>query len=147
MNLFHDEYAEANAPLRLSYHGACHYNALLDPQAPSIGVGLGLPGPAEPKAADQAHLQTAIRDSEQHMAEEQLAEFAKSDSEAALVEQQLLAKALEQSRADSDMSVLEQQLLAEALQSSRTEFYADALASAMAAKNRKASGGKSSKQM
>ena len=140
--MFHDEYAEANAPIRLSYHGACHYNALFDPLAPSIGVGLGLPGPSEPRAADQAHLATAIRDSEQQLADDELLKFAKSDSDVEMLEEQMLAKALEQSVVEQEMSSVEQQLLAEALQSSRATFFSDALASAVAAKNRKAKSSK-----
>jgi len=36
--------ASNNPPIRLSYHFGNHYNSVRDPEAPSIGVGLGLPG-------------------------------------------------------------------------------------------------------
>lgn len=31
------------SPIRLSYHQEGHYNAVVDPYEPNIGVGLGLP--------------------------------------------------------------------------------------------------------
>ncbi|CAJ0572568.1 unnamed protein product, partial [Mesorhabditis spiculigera] len=51
------------APIRLSYHENCHYNAVYDPQNSTFGVGLGLPGP-EPGHADRHLLQDAIIRSE-----------------------------------------------------------------------------------
>lgn len=45
INIFHSSYsAESTFPIRLSYHRNTHYNSLVDPDKPTIGVGLGLPG-------------------------------------------------------------------------------------------------------
>lgn len=45
INIFHSSYsAESTFPIRLSYHRNTHYNSLIDPDKPTIGVGLGLPG-------------------------------------------------------------------------------------------------------
>ena len=33
-----------DAPIRVSYHGNIHYNAVVDPHVSTFGVGLGLPG-------------------------------------------------------------------------------------------------------
>ncbi|CAD6190690.1 unnamed protein product [Caenorhabditis auriculariae] len=63
------EPAQQNAPLRLSYHGAVHYNAIVDPHAATIGVGLGLPGMV-PGAAEASLLADAMIDSERNHLEE-----------------------------------------------------------------------------
>lgn len=45
MNIFHGSYQPESAfPIRISYHRNTHYNSLVDPEKPTIGVGLGLPG-------------------------------------------------------------------------------------------------------
>ncbi len=36
--------SDENPPIRLSYHGNVHYNSVVDPYAPTVGVGLGLAG-------------------------------------------------------------------------------------------------------
>ena len=43
VNIFQTHYKSDYAPIRLSYHNKNHYNAVLDPNNPSVGVGLGLP--------------------------------------------------------------------------------------------------------
>lgn len=122
VNLFHDEYAAANPPIRLAYHGACHYSALIDPRAPAVGVGLGLPG-LEPGAADRAHLQTAIRDSEEQAVSEALVSAALVDSEADLIHDALLLSAMQESRKSAPDSFVYSDDLEEVLQRSRFEFF------------------------
>ncbi|VDM94850.1 unnamed protein product [Thelazia callipaeda] len=60
---------EANPPIRLSYHGAIHYNSVIDPTKATIGVGLGLPE-YSPGAADKSLLQEAMQKSEVQMIED-----------------------------------------------------------------------------
>uniref|UniRef100_A0A1I7UH12 ubiquitinyl hydrolase 1 n=2 Tax=Caenorhabditis tropicalis TaxID=1561998 RepID=A0A1I7UH12_9PELO len=60
---------EQNPPFRLSYHRAVHYNAILAPNVPTIGVGLGLPGMV-PGAADKDLLTKALAKSELEHIEE-----------------------------------------------------------------------------
>jgi OTU domain-containing protein 5 len=43
MNIFNGSYTTDNPPILLSYHGGNHYNSVIDPNNPSVGVGLGLP--------------------------------------------------------------------------------------------------------
>lgn len=124
VNLFHDDYAAANPPLRLAYHGACHYSALIDPRAPAVGVGLGMPG-LEPGAADRAHLQTAIRDSEELAVADALVSAAVRASETDLLQEELLRSALQESRATAPPANDE---LADVLQRSRIEYFASLLA-------------------
>ncbi|KAK0400367.1 hypothetical protein QR680_003464 [Steinernema hermaphroditum] len=61
--------ANANAPIRLSYHGKTHYNAVVDPYTATIGVGLGLPE-FKPGEADKKLLTDAIQESESQDIEE-----------------------------------------------------------------------------
>lgn len=44
INIFHSSYKTDYEPIRLSYHNGVHYNAVLNPNKPSVGVGLGLSG-------------------------------------------------------------------------------------------------------
>ncbi|EFO21711.1 hypothetical protein LOAG_06778 [Loa loa] len=61
--------AEPNPPIRLSYHGAIHYNSVIDPTKATVGVGLGLPD-YSPGAADRSLLQEALQKSEVQMIED-----------------------------------------------------------------------------
>ena len=44
INTFHSSYKSDYEPIRLSYHNSVHYNSVLNPNKPSVGVGLGLSG-------------------------------------------------------------------------------------------------------
>lgn len=48
INIFHKNYFTEYAPIRLSYHYGNHYNSVIDPENPSVGVGLGLPQLSNP---------------------------------------------------------------------------------------------------
>lgn len=61
--------AQQYPPLRLSYHRAVHYNAILAPNVPTIGVGLGLPGMI-PGEADKNLMASAMKTSELEHIEE-----------------------------------------------------------------------------
>ncbi|CAM9939233.1 unnamed protein product, partial [Choristocarpus tenellus] len=37
INIFHGGYQTSSAPIRVSYHGRNHYNAVVDPTAPTVG--------------------------------------------------------------------------------------------------------------
>jgi OTU domain-containing protein 5 len=43
LNIFQGDYVKDNYPIRMSYHEGNHYNSVIDPNNPTIGVGLGLP--------------------------------------------------------------------------------------------------------
>lgn len=60
---------QQNPPLRLSYHRAVHYNAILAPNIPTIGIGLGLPGMI-PGSADKELMSKAMKTSELEHIEE-----------------------------------------------------------------------------
>ncbi|UXI19926.1 60S ribosomal protein l17 [Sarcoptes scabiei] len=55
----------SNEPIRLSYHRNSHYNSIIDPHKPSIGVGLGFPSFKTGHQIEEKSLETALRISEQ----------------------------------------------------------------------------------
>lgn len=57
-----------NAPMRLCYYRLCHYNSVVDPFKPTIGVGLGLPG-YSPGSADRSQMKQAVKNSEADLVE------------------------------------------------------------------------------
>lgn len=60
LNIFHNKYANDDAhhaPIRLAYFGRNHYDAIVDPYAATVGVGLGLPS-FKPGQADRDLLKT-----------------------------------------------------------------------------------------
>ena len=61
------------APIRLCYHRLCHYNSLVDPYKPTIGVGLGLPG-FNPGSADRNQVKQAVKNSEADLVEKAMLE-------------------------------------------------------------------------
>ena len=38
INIFHTEYKNANAPIRMIYHDGNHYNAVINPLVPTAGL-------------------------------------------------------------------------------------------------------------
>ncbi|CAN0434489.1 unnamed protein product, partial [Discosporangium mesarthrocarpum] len=62
INIFHGGYHTNSAPIRLSYHGRSHYNAVVDPSAATVGQGLGIPGLSK-EAAEKELLQRAVEES------------------------------------------------------------------------------------
>lgn len=106
INIFHSSYHTDNAPMRLSYHHGNHYNSVIDPKNPSVGVGLGLPG-LKPGLADQLQLEKAMDES---VEETLMAEFKKS-SDWEMTEKELEDAILRQSEQDYWNSVIEQQFL------------------------------------
>lgn len=63
LNIFHAEYKSGDIPIRLSYHDGNHYNAVIDPLAPTAGLGLGLPGLQPPGYADKMQMAKAMAES------------------------------------------------------------------------------------
>ncbi|XP_065067011.1 OTU domain-containing protein 5-A-like [Rhopilema esculentum] len=64
---------DENPPIRLSYHGRVHYNSIIDPYAPAVGVGLGLAG-YKPGITDRMLLNSVIRSTENQALEEAMLE-------------------------------------------------------------------------
>lgn len=60
-----------NPPIRVSYHRHSHYNSVVDPHAPTIGIGLGLPS-FHPGLAEKTLMEKACKSSENEMIEQQM---------------------------------------------------------------------------
>lgn len=63
INIFHKHYFTEYAPIRLSYHYGNHYNSVIDPENPSVGVGLGLPQLSNPALEMERAIEQSIEDS------------------------------------------------------------------------------------
>jgi len=62
-----------SVPMRLCYHRAVHYNSIVDPNKPDIGVGLGLPN-YSPRAHDRNTIGQALKKSEEDAVEKAMLE-------------------------------------------------------------------------
>ncbi|KAK5971628.1 OTU domain-containing protein [Trichostrongylus colubriformis] len=62
---------DVNVPIRLSYHGSSHYNSVVDPFAPTAGIGLGLPD-FYPRGVN--NLRDTIKESEDRSVEQAILE-------------------------------------------------------------------------
>jgi OTU-like cysteine protease len=107
VNLFHTEYdddartdqqgeqGEVMPPIRLSYHYGNHYNAVIDPEAPTAGIGLGLPNMAPNEKASVA---AAVAES----VDDEVASGVKTESDIAATQDDIEAAILEASRREFD---------------------------------------------
>lgn len=73
INIFQGCHQTENDPIRLSYHQNIHYNSVVNPFKPTVGVGLGLPA-YKPGIADKNLVDNAIRISEEHELEKAMLE-------------------------------------------------------------------------
>jgi len=106
LNIFHGQYNAAdNPPIRLSYHHGNHYNSVIHPDTPAVGVGLGLPS-LEPGLADKLQMQQATAASETEALEQQLLEGFKREAEMLDVERELEKAAVEASIRDAPATMI-----------------------------------------
>lgn len=94
INIFHTEYKNADAPIRLSYHDGNHYNAVINPLVPTAGLGLGLPG-LQPGLADQMQLEKAKHESDDAALQQKLRSALEESDR--LAEEEEMRKAVEES--------------------------------------------------
>jgi OTU domain-containing protein 5 len=99
MNIFHGAYKTDYPPIRLSYHRGNHYNSVIDPNNPSVGVGLGLPS-YQPGLADRMQIMEAMKLSEQEELDNYLLEEFRMNSEMETIEREIEQAILAQSRAE-----------------------------------------------
>jgi len=85
LNTFQPKSFSAAEPIHLSYHSGNHFNALLDLDRPSVGVGLGLPA-YDPGAEREREFKSAALASEVVDSEAQLFAASLALSEAAELE-------------------------------------------------------------
>eukprot|EP01094_Clydonella_sp_ATCC50884_P009433 TRINITY_DN1896_c0_g3_i3.p1 TRINITY_DN1896_c0_g3~~TRINITY_DN1896_c0_g3_i3.p1 ORF type:complete len:159 (-),score=33.25 TRINITY_DN1896_c0_g3_i3:43-519(-) len=100
LNVFHGSYATAEPPIRLSYHDGNHYNAVIDPNNATIGVGLGMPS-LEPGLADHNALAQGVQVSEQDHIEHMMMKEAQEAAEQDLIERELALQAIRESEREA----------------------------------------------
>jgi len=88
---------ETYAPMRVSYHQGNHFNSIVDPSHPSVGVGLGLPG-YKPVPVDRLVTASVVKQSEAEQVDSLLVSRAIEESDAAETEQAVERAILEASR-------------------------------------------------
>jgi len=62
--------SEISVPIRISYHKGVHYNSLIDPNNPTIGLGLGLPGVK--LGCDKSDLRAMLAQNDNNLTEKQM---------------------------------------------------------------------------
>ncbi len=93
MNIFHAEYDSHNPPIRLSYVGAVHYDSIVDPSLPSVGIGLGMPGLVAQPISEQI-VSAVQRESENELLDTAIEQQIISASENEQLEREMSAAAL-----------------------------------------------------
>jgi len=111
LDIFNSEYP-SDAPIRVSYHNGNHYNAVIDPQNPTFGVGLGLPD-LKPGDADRMQMEKAVE-----LSEAELLEKAKEISE-----KEQLEKALEESMSSFAGEDIENSIEQSIIEQSRNDYW------------------------
>jgi len=117
INIFHKYYFTDSAPIRLSYHYGNHYNAVIDPENPSVGVGLGLPELVNPGLEMERVIEQSIED--------ELYKDVVKASEWEATQKQLEEEILRQSAIEANVAPVDQQdrQLEEALRQSELEYW------------------------
>jgi len=69
---YYNNNTEQNPPVRLSYHGNIHYNSIVDPNNPNIGVGLGLAGYKTREEIEQELKKVSRTETEEAIIEDKL---------------------------------------------------------------------------
>lgn len=118
INIFHNQYSTDNPPIRVSYHNGNHYNSVIDPKNPSIGVGLGLPN-LEPgvcyendtflriQLADKNLMKEAMNKSENEQLEEILLKQYQKETELESAETEIEDQILQQSRKEYEEKMMQ----------------------------------------
>eukprot|EP00038_Savillea_parva_P007115 m.167883 g.167883 ORF g.167883 m.167883 type:complete len:315 (+) comp12891_c0_seq1:249-1193(+) len=83
----------SNEPIRVTYHGNIHYNAISDPNNPSFGVGLGF-ADLQPGAADRMQVEQAQAASEQELIERELIKSLQQQSEEEMLQEEILQQVM-----------------------------------------------------
>eukprot|EP01104_Vermistella_antarctica_P010199 TRINITY_DN269_c0_g2_i1.p1 TRINITY_DN269_c0_g2~~TRINITY_DN269_c0_g2_i1.p1 ORF type:complete len:420 (+),score=96.91 TRINITY_DN269_c0_g2_i1:238-1497(+) len=107
VNIFNDVYSSDIPPLRLSYHQGNHYNSVIDPNNPAVGVGLGW-AEFEPGLADKLQMKRAFQESEMESLDWGVMEKQTHHSDREETERQLEQAVLEASRKEYWESLMKQ---------------------------------------
>jgi OTU domain-containing protein 5 len=110
LNLFQEEYRTDNPPMRLSYHCGNHYNSVYDPNHPTFGVGIGLPGLQS--GTDKQGVKDAVQESERQVLNSEIEKYTIRESEQQALNDQILNEIAKRSEAeDIDSELLDNEIL------------------------------------
>lgn len=86
-------------PIRVSYHNNIHYNAIVDPNLSTFGVGLGFSDirPGEP---DRQQMEAALRESEREVLERELLRQLEDESDWQRTQAEIEAAIIAESQAE-----------------------------------------------
>ncbi|CAJ0600088.1 unnamed protein product [Cylicocyclus nassatus] len=87
---------EVLVPIRLSYHGSSHYNSVVDPYAPAVGV-VGLPNYASPGANN---VRQAVKDSSDECVEQAIMQSQLELTDLERTEREIIEQVERDSRLD-----------------------------------------------
>jgi OTU domain-containing protein 5 len=99
LNLFQEEYKTDNPPIRLSYHFGNHYNSVFDPNHPTFGVGIGLPGLQS--GTDKQGVKAAVQESERQILNSEMERYTIRESEQQVLNDQILTEITNRSEAEA----------------------------------------------
>lgn len=98
INTFRIE-GSTDAPIRVSYHGGVHYNAVVDPNLSTFGVGLGF-SDLKPGEADAKLMKQAMQASDEELLEKELLKETYQMSEEEELQRAIEEAILAESRAE-----------------------------------------------
>jgi OTU domain-containing protein 5 len=131
LNIFQGSYEVDNPPIMLSYHFGNHYNSVRDPNKPTAGFGLGLPGLKTVEEINNDNLNEAIKESEFDELSQIIAKTSENDLDH--VEESLLNLAKKESEQDdgifqntlyqSELDIMQQAIERSIMEQSLREYF------------------------
>jgi len=110
LNLFQEEYKTDNPPMQLSYHYGNHYNSVYDPQHPTFGAGIGLPGLES--GTTKEGVKEAINEAERQVLNSEIEKYTIQESEQQDLNDQILNEITKKSEAEAiEAEFLDNQIL------------------------------------
>jgi OTU domain-containing protein 5 len=99
INIFHGSYETDLPPIRLSYHRGNHYNSIVDPCNPAVGVGLGF-GSLRGRNIEPEQVKAALNAQQEQQINKVLLAEGRYYSDMELTEQEIERMVMEASRAE-----------------------------------------------
>ncbi|XP_020964361.1 OTU domain-containing protein 5 isoform X1 [Arachis ipaensis] len=109
INIFQRSYNTDTPPIRLSYHHGHHYNSLVDPRRPTVGIGLGFSS-LRGTNVDKDQVKAAIIAQQNNQIDNALLAEGRFYSDLELTEKEIERSVMEASRAEYLAEGIKQQL-------------------------------------
>ena len=116
LDIFQATSAKSSAPIRLLYVNRSHYDAIIDPQHPSVGVGLGVCGLDEAPSVslDKKAVDHVIQESERDLLEQNILQ--------AMLDKSADDQVLQAAMRDSEQEQLQDDIEKQVVQQSFLDF-------------------------